>query len=128
MIYIIIVKLRQRFGGWGKEVVKVWLPAIFWAGLIFLGSSLTPKGVSTNFWLDFGVKKSLHFVEYFVLYWLVSKAKKSNFDIWALAVVILYAVSDEWHQSFVPGREPNVLDVLLDTSAGLTAWLVKKRI
>ena len=33
--------------------------------------------------------------------------------------VMLYAVSDEIHQIFVPGRGPLVTDVLIDTVAGL---------
>ncbi|BAZ93184.1 uncharacterized protein FOKN1_0782 [Thiohalobacter thiocyanaticus] len=32
----------------------------------------------------------------------------------ALGLAVLYGISDEWHQSFVPGREPDVLDVLAD--------------
>ena len=32
----------------------------------------------------------------------------------ALVLAVLYGISDEWHQSFVPGREPDVLDVLAD--------------
>ena len=37
-----------------------------------------------------------------------------------LAFCALYAVSDEWHQGFVPGRGPSALDVSLDA---LSAWL-----
>ena len=41
-----------------------------------------------------------------------------------LGVGILYAVSDEWHQSFVPGRDPSASDVAAD-AVGLLAgyWL-----
>ncbi|HHB76440.1 MAG TPA: VanZ family protein, partial [Desulfobulbus sp.] len=28
---------------------------------------------------------------------------------------LLYGVSDEWHQSFVPGRTPDILDIAADT-------------
>ena len=48
----------------------------------------------------------------------------------ALATVIasLYGISDEFHQSFVPGRDPDVLDWLADTSGALLAALVLARI
>jgi VanZ family protein len=44
----------------------------------------------------------------------------------ALATLLasLYGISDEFHQSFVPGRSPDVLDWLADTSGALTATLL----
>jgi VanZ family protein len=38
-------------------------------------------------------------------------------------LVILYAASDEFHQSFVPSREASVLDVLIDTAGSVLALL-----
>ena len=50
---------------------------------------------------------------------------------WALGVIFLYAASDEFHQSFVPGRTALCSDVLIDTAGGATAvfllWLVPVR-
>lgn len=37
----------------------------------------------------------------------------------ASAFVLLYAVSDEFHQRFVPGRSSEVRDVMIDTTAGV---------
>lgn len=34
----------------------------------------------------------------------------------SLGVGLIYAISDEYHQSFVPGREPSVRDVCIDTA------------
>ena len=43
---------------------------------------------------------------------------------WALLVAALYGVSDEWHQSYVPGREATLRDVVFDVlGAGLGLWL-----
>jgi VanZ family protein len=42
----------------------------------------------------------------------------------ALALVFLYAATDEFHQIFVPTRTPLVSDVLIDTSGGAAALLV----
>ncbi|MFZ2452036.1 MAG: VanZ family protein [Methylovulum miyakonense] len=47
--------------------------------------------------------------------------------ILATAVIVfgsLYGASDEWHQSFVPGRSPDVLDWLADTLGAVLAVLV----
>jgi VanZ like family len=44
----------------------------------------------------------------------------------ALATLIasLYGITDEFHQSFVPGRSPDVLDWLADTAGALLATLL----
>lgn len=44
--------------------------------------------------------------------------------LWAWTVTVLYGVTDEWHQSFVPGRNPDWRDVVLDgMGAALAIWL-----
>ena len=48
----------------------------------------------------------------------------------AWVLTVLYAVSDEYHQTFVPGRNGNALDVLIDASgaalAALALWLARR--
>ena len=39
----------------------------------------------------------------------------------AFAISVLYGVSDEYHQSFVPGRDPSLLDWLVDALGAATA-------
>lgn len=39
----------------------------------------------------------------------------------ALLLTILYALSDEWHQSFVKGRSASISDVLIDTTGAVIA-------
>ncbi|MBU3158002.1 VanZ family protein [Clostridium estertheticum] len=78
---------------------------------------------------DFIVRKASHFTEYFILYILLYRAmdKSKNVDmkifIASILIVFLYACSDEFHQSFVPGRGPAFRDVMVDTCGGLTAFL-----
>ena len=43
---------------------------------------------------------------------------------WALALCVLYGVTDEFHQSFVPGRNPDVFDLAMDTSGASAALLL----
>jgi len=44
--------------------------------------------------------------------------------LYALLFVFLYASSDEFHQSFIPGRGPAFTDVLIDTAGGLTGIIL----
>ena len=49
----------------------------------------------------------------------------------AVTVAVLYGVTDEWHQSFVPGRTPDARDIVADTFGALMAmvvvrWLVRR--
>ena len=65
------------------------------------------------------VRKGAHFTEYAVLAMLVSNALRLAGKFrWKLPVIIsaAYAVTDEIHQYFVPGRACRLLDVIIDTS------------
>jgi VanZ family protein len=75
--------------------------------------------------------KILHAGAYFimaVLAWRSFKQQSDNPIIPALLSITfysLYGVTDEWHQSFVKGRVPDVTDWLADTvGAGLAAFLL----
>lgn len=50
-----------------------------------------------------------------------------------VAIAFLYGLTDEWHQSFVPGRTPDVRDIVADTIGAVLAmvvvtWLVRRGI
>jgi VanZ family protein len=82
------------------------------------------------------VRKCAHLAEYAVLAlllrWALRKPPESEAPPWrwpeaglVLALVALYAASDEFHQTFVPSRQGCVSDVLLDTAGGafgLLCW------
>jgi VanZ family protein len=102
-------------------------------GILFtssLGHAATPVGGL----LQTIVSKSGHVLEYALLGTLLLLAIRSETDTprftWTSLVVIAiigvgFASLDELRQSFVPGREPRVADVLLDlTSLVVTATLV----
>lgn len=79
--------------------------------------------------LQFIVRKSAHFTAYFILSLLslvffstVKQLKKPLYQAAAaVGFCMLYAVSDELHQLFVPGRSAQIRDVLIDTSGALLA-------
>jgi VanZ family protein len=62
---------------------------------------------------DYAIKKAAHMLGYGLLglSYLHLLGGRSYVSAWALA--LLYAASDEFHQSFVPGRSASVVDVLV---------------
>lgn len=76
------------------------------------------------------VRKTAHFSEYALLGWFTVYAFKSvirskwSACIFSEALVFLYAVSDEFHQTFVPGRSASPIDVGIDSMGALFGiWL-----
>jgi VanZ family protein len=99
-----------------------WLPVVLWAALIFALSSIPSLGTGLGSW-DLVLRKCAHMTEYAVLAFLLARALGR--EVPALAVGVLYAVSDEVHQAFVSGRHASPIDVAIDTVGlllGLLAW------
>lgn len=77
-------------------------------------------------------RKAAHFTEYAILAFLAARAFRTSprpalanrWFIAALALVVAYALLDEYHQSFVPSRTASIYDSLVDIAGGLTALLV----
>ena len=95
-------------------------------------------GVSTAL-LTFLVRKSAHIIAYFILGILMYRALRVSIHRWRARTVVslallscsLYAVTDEIHQLFVPGRSGELRDVMIDSIAalvgvGLCAWMMRK--
>jgi VanZ family protein len=102
--------------------VGLWLPVVAWTALIFALSSVPDLGTGLGGW-DLVLRKLAHAAEYAVLGALLQRALNRP----ALAFVLgtLYALSDEIHQSFVPGRQGSPLDVALDAAGvavGVALW------
>ena len=101
------------------------IPPFAYAGLVFYLSSLPSwKIKAAAAFPDY----LLHFIEYAVFAWLALRFAKffSNHPLkgkhYLLVIIILsfFAVTDEFHQSFVPGRTASVWDFLADF-AGIAA-------
>ncbi|MFH0942642.1 MAG: VanZ family protein [Candidatus Beckwithbacteria bacterium] len=108
-----------------KEKIKLYLPAILWAGVIFFFSSQAINRPAPFSWLDFIFKKTCHVIEYAIFFWLVYRANKS-FKL-SLLLAVVFALSDEWHQTFIPGREGTLRDVGFDTIGSLLSLTWIKR-
>ena len=137
-----------------KKILVRYGPLVLWAALIFIFSSGLFSGSNTSSvlrpliqWVYPGIsdaalglihgliRKASHFVEYAILALLAARAFRTSprdflrnhwFAV-SLMFVALYALSDEFHQSFVSTRTASIYDCLIDTAGGLAALLVISR-
>ena len=101
-----------------------WLPVLLWAALIFALSSIPSLGTGLGTW-DTILRKGAHVTEYIVLAFLLARAFEREAP--ALALGVLYAASDEFHQAFVRGRHASPVDVAIDTVGLLIGLLLWRR-
>jgi VanZ family protein len=88
------------------------LPALLWMGVIFYFSTRSTTGVPGTYAQRFIILKSFHLIEYAVLFLLLFFGFQARLP--SAVMAYLYALSDEFHQSFTPGREPKFRDTLID--------------
>ncbi len=94
---------------------------------IFLFSATPSSGLPDFGSFDFYVKKAGHMLGYALLsaaylYGIGSRRPKAYLLAWIFAVV--YAMTDEYHQSFVPGRHAWVRDVAIDSVGAFISLLI----
>ena len=122
----------------GRHPASGWWPVILWCALIFTLSTSAFSAANTDRVIDPIVRffmpgispaslaithmlarKSAHFTEYGILFWLLVRGPMAGRPYTALAVCVAYAMLDECHQIFVPGRTPSLYDVALDSTGAL---------
>lgn len=101
---------------------RLWVPVGLYASVIFLFSSLPSLQVPLQI---SGIDKAIHFLEYIPFGMLMIRAFLKSFGItplqallWGTFVITLYALSDEVHQLFVPGRLFSYVDMVFDVLGG----------
>jgi VanZ family protein len=111
-----------------KRWLYYWLPVLLWMGLIFVASSQPKLPFVLNKAVDFITKKAGHVTEYGVLAYLLWRAifKERGWPTLpslrgAFFISLFYAISDEFHQTFVPGRTGRLTDVGFDALGTLLA-------
>ena len=108
-----------------KKVIR-WLPLLLWMAVIFYMSGRTKAEVPSFGTWDLLVKKGSHFLAYgffaLLAWWAVRDWKRPFFS--AFIITLLYAASDEFHQTLVPTRHGQPTDVLIDILGGLTMLLI----
>jgi VanZ family protein len=114
--------------------LRRWGPAILLMVVIFVFSS-TPSSDLPNFnWADFIVKKGGHALGYGLLAFAYLRGLKGEhrhvalrqlLGAWLMAV--LYSTTDEFHQSFTPGRHPAATDVMIDALGAAVGLILAAR-
>jgi hypothetical protein len=116
----------------GRTLLRIprrigFVPPILWAALIFYGSSHPAPSIAAPGFAGGWIENCGHAVEYGIFAALLALCARRTpgwVDLdrravgWILAVIVLYAASDEWHQSFVPHRDASVYDVITDIVGG----------
>ena len=78
--------------------------------------------------LDLVGRKIIHAASYGLLWWLWQRALGTSSPLPAALITIAYAVSDEFHQSFVEGRHGTPVDVLIDATGVVIAIALSARL
>lgn len=106
-----------------QKFLLAWGPAIALMITIFFLSSRQRVAVSEVYTINFIVFKSLHVIEYAALYFLIFRGYYRTFShnnmnkiyVYAIVTTLLYAASDEFHQTFVPTRTGTLRDIFIDS-------------
>jgi VanZ family protein len=98
-----------------------WLPALFYMGLIFIASSQPNLPALYEFPES---DKLLHVLLYaplgfLICYALSRSAPSTNLILFGSFLAFLCGSTDELHQTFVPGRNASLLDVLADGTGAI---------
>ena len=116
-----------------KKFLKFWFPVIVWAGLIFWLSSI--PNLKSSLEQDFVLRKIAHILEYAILTFLFIRALEieglatKKAIIFSAIFTLFYALSDEYHQTFVFGREGSLKDAGIDSIGIILTsilWYTKK--
>lgn len=110
-----------------NRTIRAWWPVVAWVALIGLATSVPLPGMG---WArsDLPLDKIIHFTLYFGLGWFGGRALWRS-ERWSVGTLLVYFTAalalagvDEWHQAWIPLREPSVADWLADAS-GLSLGL-----
>ena len=133
-----------------SRFVSRYLPLVVWLAFISFASSDNFNAGNTSriigpliLWLfpntkpetlavvHFITRKIAHFTEYAILGFLAARAFRTSprpaisqrWFLICLTLIVVYALLDEYHQSFVPSRTASIFDSFIDTAGGLTALI-----
>lgn len=110
-----------------RHVVLRLLPLALWCGAVWYLSAQTDPEEAVGIALAIP-DWAAHGIEYLVGGLLArhafARTGTARSTAFALVFCLLWALLDEWHQSFVPGREPDVLDVVADVVGASLGALV----
>ena len=94
--------------------------------VLWLFPNTSPETLAT---IHFVVRKIAHFTEYAILGFLAARAFRvhQRWFLISLVLIVVYALFDEYHQSFVPSRTASIFDSFIDMAGGLSALIFVSR-
>ena len=131
-----------------KLIIRYWFPVVIWMGVIFWMSTGSFSSDNTSLFIEpilhflfpgisttevaslhGWIRKAGHVTEYLILGMLLFRAFRSEsgqpwrlrWSIQAAIVLLIYALSDEFHQSYVATRTASIIDVGIDLAGGMLA-------
>ena len=118
VVWLIFISYASSDSFSADNTSRIIGPLVLW-----LFPNTSPEAMAT---IHFITRKIAHFTEYAILGFLAARAFRT-YDRWFLisaALVVVYALIDEYHQSFVPSRTASIFDSLIDIAGGLTALII----
>jgi len=115
-----------------KKILN-WLLVFIWAGVIFFLSHQPDLKSNLPSEYDFILRKLAHISEYAILTFLLIRAfshhqlSKKRILFFSVFLAVLYAFSDEYHQSFIYERTGAFRDVAIDSIGIFLVWLKKRK-
>lgn len=137
-----------------RRFLSRYLPLVAWLAFISYASSASFSAGNTSriigplvLWLfpdtsaetlatiHFITRKVAHFTEYAILGFLAARAFRTSpspaisrrWFLISAALVVGFALLDEYHQSFVPNRTGTIYDSFIDMAGGLTALIILRK-
>lgn len=103
-----------------KNFLKFGLPPLLWMVVIFCGSSIPGHYVPKNYYFH----QIAHFIEYSIFGVLLTRGFAHivkglgvlKMSALSVLLIVIFALFDEWRQSFVPGRGCSINTVFFDTA------------
>lgn len=127
-VYLLMIYLfSQQTGGTSNQISKGILKTIAETLFGLTGNELTHDRLEI---VNLLFRKFLHFTEYFILAVLLySLLKNLSLDIkkrliLSIIPAVIFSISDEYHQVFVPERTGHFVDVLIDSSGVILGALL----
>jgi VanZ family protein len=124
MVFISVASTSEFSGANTSRIIR---PFVLW---LFPGTSEATLQI-----IHFSVRKLAHFTEYAVMGFLAARAfstslsesLKRRWFFVGFGLVVVYALLDEYHQSFVPSRTASIYDSMIDSAGGLAGLLIYAR-
>jgi VanZ family protein len=124
VIWLVFISVASSDSFSANNTSRIIGPLVLW-----LFPNTSPETLAA---IHFIVRKIAHFTEYAILAYLAARAFRTSprpalanrWFVAALALVVVYALLDEYHQAFVPSRTASIYDSFIDMSGGLITLVI----